>query len=473
MKVTLSRAIMNKLDFKLFSALIVLAFVIFFAQTRDFGLMFDGLTYSAYSKHMLTTGDWNTLHYGAREYTSTHGIPPLALWIQALIYKTFGSAEYISRIFPATCALLSTAVLFIFTRLRFGLTAAFWASITLITSTRFIKWGTNFYLDGIAGFFIFSGFTLWLWTLSEKNHKKIRDFSFSCLAGILLTAGFMTKGAVAFPFAIAFFITLIFYFSQRSLALFVFLLVGITLPFALWAYLGEGVFYLKSYFMTSPWGRGQTLCFHPWENLYNVWIPWWPIFALSLIYTFKQLLKKDWVLPLMGAAALSLPMALTLNYHYFEHYLTGFYPFAAVLVGVQISSWIKNNYVEKYFKFTFGLSFILAVLLATIAPNVNKQKDYPAMLWVREFKTMPASELDKIKLIIFSKDSAEHWLNLAALLSRTDWQAIGNFNSQEAAIEGSILIVKKGEVPHSSWEKIPQLYVEGFEFYGPKGTFQF
>lgn len=463
---------MDKQDSKLFGSIALLAFVIFFAQTRDFGLMFDGLSYSAYAKHMLMTGDWNVLHYGARDYTSTQAIPPLALWIQALIYKTFGSAEYVSRIFPATCALLSVCGVYIFTRLRFGLTAAFWASIALITSTRFIKWGTNFYLDGIAGFFIFTGYLFWLWTLSEKNQKKFRDYFFSLIAGSFLTFGFMTKGFIAFPFAIAFLLSFIFYFSIRSISLFVFLLVGIATPIIAWAILGDGITYIKNYMIGAPVARGQSFCFQAWENLYNVWLPWWPVFALSLVLALKKFIKRDWVLPLMGAAALSLPMALTINYHYFEHYLTGFYPFAAILVGVQISTWLKKDHYQKYFNFSFGAAVVIAVFLATIGPNVNKQKDYPAMVWLREFNTMPQSELNKIKLIAFTKDSAELWLNLAALLSRTDWQAIGNFSLEEAALENSILIVKKGEKPHPSWEIIPQLYAEGFEFYGPKGLFK-
>lgn len=462
---------MTKLDTRLFGALISLAFVIYFAQTRDFGLMFDGLSYSAYAKHILTTGDWNSLHYGARDYTTVYGIPPLAIWIQALIYKTFGSAEYISRVFPATCALLATAGVFIFTRLRFGLTAAFWASITLITSTRFIKWGTNFYLDGIAGFFIFTCFILWLWTLSEKNQKPIRDFIFSFVAGIFLAAGFMTKGAIVFPFSIAILLCLGFFINLRSLVLFIFFTLGAALPILLWFYFGEGLFYLKNYFASAYYGRGDTLCFQSWENIRNVWLPWWPIFVISLFTAFKKLLKKEWVLPLFAAAALSLPMALTVNYHYFEHYMTSFYPFASVLVGVQISTWIKKDFSEKYYQFAISICFIIAIVLATVAPNINKQKDYPAMVWLREIKTMPVSEQNKIKVVIFSKDSAELWLNLASLLSRTDWQAIGNFDVREAANDSALLIVKKGEMPDSSWEKIPQLYVEGYEFYGPKGTF--
>lgn len=435
--------------------------------------MFDGLSYTAYAKHILTTGDWKALHYDVRNYPLVYGIPPLAIWVQALIYKTFGFAESITRVFPATCALLSVAGAFIFTRLRFGLGAAFWTSIALITSTRFIKWGTNFYLDGIAGFFVFTSFIIWLWTLSEKNHRNLRDNSLAFISGLFLTASFMTKGFLAFPFAVAIGLAPFFYFGLRSFKLTIFLLLGTVLPILLWIYFGEGMVYLRHYFSEAPVSRGSVWCYDVWDNIKNVWLPWWPIFAFSYILVFKKLIKRDWLFPLMGAATLSLPMALTLNYHYFEHYSTSFYPFAAMMVGVQVSAWIKKDLSDKYLKFAFTLAVVIAVYLGTIAPNINKQKDYPAMLWLPEIRTMPVSEQKKIKTVIFSRNCAELWLNLAAILARTDWMAIGNFEMSEPAIESSLLIVKKGERPDSTWEKIPQLYVEGFEFYGPKGLFQF
>ena len=168
---------MKKIDFNLFGIITLLAFLIYFAQTRDFGLMFDGLTYSALAKHMLTTGDWSALHYSARQYVTAYYHPPLAIWIQALIYKTFGSAEYVSRIFPATCALLSTVGVFLFTRARLHMTAAFWASIGLIPSPAFSNWGPYFYLAVILGCFIFTSCFIWLLVILEISEINLRAYS--------------------------------------------------------------------------------------------------------------------------------------------------------------------------------------------------------------------------------------------------------------------------------------------------------
>ncbi len=458
---------MKKIDFKLFASLLLLAFVIYFAQTRDFGLMFDGLTYTTLAKNILRTGDWTTLHYDLRQYRDAYYHPPLAMWIQALIFKFFGSAEPTARIFPATCALLTTAGIFLFARARFGISAAFWATIALITSTRFIKWGTNFYLDGIAGFFNFTSFIIWMWVLTEtpQPEKKKRDSLIAIVAGFFMGLGLMSKGVVALPILVAIVLSLLFFFRVRNLALFGLFLVGSSLPILAWIQFAEGWHYLQMYFQTSAFGHSESLNFRPWKNIKDVWWPWWPVFAIALITALQKFFKREFLIPVLAAAALAMPSALTFSHFYYEHYMTPFFPFASLVVGIQISKWIKKDYAEKYFKFAFGTAVTLAVLLATIAPNVNKQKDIPSTLWIREFKTLPTTELNKLKMVVFTDESAEIWLNLATILGRTDWQAIGKFGLDEPAIRNTILVTKQGEVPHSSWKKVPYLYVEGNEFY--------
>ena len=456
---------MKKLDYKLFGVVLLLAFVLYFAQTRDFGLMFDGLTYSTLAKNILRTGDWKVLHYDARQYPDAYYHPPLAMWIQAIIYKFFGTAEYVSRIFPATCALLTTAGLFLFARARFGLTAAFWAAIALLSSTRFIKWGTNFYLDGIAGFFNFTSFILWIWVLTETGGKKRRDYLVALLAGMSLGLGFMTKGVVAFPILVAIILSLVFFIRIRSLALFGTFLLGSSLPLLAWIQFADGWHYLHMYFKTSAFGHSEELNLRPWKNIRDVWWPWWPIFVFGLLTALRRFLNRDFLIPVLAAAALAMPSALTFSMFYYEHYLTPFFAFASLLVGIQISLWIKKDYIEQYLKYTFGTAVTLAVVLATIAPNVNKQKDIPSMLWIRELKTLPIAEQAKINKVVFTEKSAEIWLNLATILARTNWQAIGHFGLNEVATKNTILVTQAGEIPHPSWKKVPYLYVEGNEFY--------
>ena len=144
-----------KTEKKAFLLILSFSILILFAQTRSFLLLVDCLTYTALAKNILRTGDWFTLHYSPEQYINFYQHPPLAIWLQALVFKCFGFSEAIARVLPATLGVLTVVAVFLFTRARFGLTQAFYASFVLLSSTRFVKWGSNFYLDGILVFFLF------------------------------------------------------------------------------------------------------------------------------------------------------------------------------------------------------------------------------------------------------------------------------------------------------------------------------
>jgi len=460
---------MRRAEIRLLSVTLLLGFLIFFAQTKTFGLMFDGLTYAALAKNILKTGDWKMLHYGLEQYSDFFYHPPLAMWMQALIFKIFGSEESIARILPGSCAILTTLGVFLFARARYGLTAAFFSAMALITSTRYIKWGTNFYLDGILGFFCFSSFALWIWLLTETNSaKKFRDYCLATCSGLLVGCAFMTKGIVAYPIIGASLIALLLLPRIKNLILFLFYAFGAVLPIFLWITYGSGSNYLHLYLSSNFSGA----LFHgfnwqPWQDLYHVWWPWWPVFIIATVGAMVKFFKGDKSAALILGGASAFLLAFSANPIFLENYLTPFYPFAATVIGIQFSSWIRKDYTEKYFRFTLGLTLILATLLATVAPDVNKQKDTPVTLWIREIKTLPSLELQKINTIVYSKDSAELWLTLATILGRTNWQAIGQFAVNRPAIKNTVLVVKNGETPDPSWKKEPRLYVDGYEFYIP------
>ena len=107
-----------------FFLFLVLGFLVFFAQTKDFKLLVDGLTYAALSKNILKTGDWKTLHYGLEQYSNFYQHPPLAMWIQALVYRVFGFSEAISRYFPSLCALGTLLCVFSYVKKKVGVSGA-------------------------------------------------------------------------------------------------------------------------------------------------------------------------------------------------------------------------------------------------------------------------------------------------------------------------------------------------------------
>lgn len=445
-----------KKENSVFFLFVFLGILIFFAQTKDFKLLFDGLTYAALAKNILKTGDWKTLHYSVESYANFYQHPPLAIWIQAIFYRAFGFSEAISRIFPSLCALGTLISVFSFTKSRAGISAAYFSALTLLTSTRFVKWGTNFYLDGIFAFFCFVGFSLWLKALKKETSATTLSF----FSGLLLSLAFMTKGVIiAGPLAVVLG-SLILFPSFLNLKKIFILILGLMVPTGLWIAFAGGQDYLIHYLHESVLGRSsfQGLSPHPWRNIFLLWWPWWPIAFWSL----KNLNREKLLIAL---AAFSFPIGFTLTSGgYLEHYLTPFYPFAAVLVGIQISVWIPSLN-EKWIERSWGVAILASLYLATVSPSVNPMKNTPVQEWIRELELLPPDTKVSVHQVVFTEESADIWYGLANILGKTEWQAIGKFKPSRLPSSNTILITKAGEQPDPAWQIAPCLQVRGYHFY--------
>lgn len=481
---------------RIFWLMITAAFLIFFAHTRSFLLLFDGLTYTALAKNILRTGDWKTLHYGLEQYPDFYQHPPLAIWMQAVVMKCLGTAEWVTRILPSLAGVLTVGAVFKFTEKKMGLTAAFWAALCLLTSTRFIKWGSNFYLDGIFGFFCFASFSLWILAIrtstqevnlagkiTHPENREILDrrpfdlwqhskhgFWLSVLAGFFLSCAFMTKGviasAVAAGMCISFFFSLYFPLRIRLLVCCAGALFGTIFPLVFWFKYGEGAFYLEQYFLSSVRDRvGIQFILGPWENIWKIWWPWWPVLLVSVIAVIREFRIRNFTPAIVLVVAILFPIGFSLGSSYLEHYLTPFYPFAAVVVGFQISRVRFFHLNENSVKVLGFAVSIIAVFLATVSPDVNAQKSTPAMSWIQEVRTLPLDQQSEIKNVLFTEKSGDLWISLATILGRTEWQSIGAFSSVRVALPRSILIAKAGESVAQSWKPVSCLYTPGVNYY--------
>ncbi len=442
-----------------FFLFLVLGFLVFFAQTKDFKLLMDGLTYAALSKNILKTGDWKTLHYGVEQYANFYQHPPLAMWIQALVYKVFGFSEAISRYFPSFCALGTLLCVFSYVKKRYSEAGAFFAALTLLSSTRYVKWATNFYLDGIFVFFCFAGFLLWMKNL---NAEKKNNFA-SIAAGILFAFAFMTKGILIFGPLCVVAGSLVLYRDLKNLKQLLLFLTGAAIPLVLWVAFAGGDIYLDRYFHDSVFtrvGGASGLSPHPWRNIFLLWWPWWPVF----LFTLLKIIPFDREKALFALAALSFPVGFTFNGTYMEHYLTPFYPFAAVVVGIQFSKWVPVI-SERWMTRMWILAGVVGVYLATVSPSVNQMKETPVREWVNQLEHLPKESKKEIEQIVFTNKSADIWYGMANILGKTDWQAIGDFALNRPATGHSILITSDTETPDSAWQIAPCLQVRGFHFY--------
>jgi 4-amino-4-deoxy-L-arabinose transferase-like glycosyltransferase len=467
---------------RIYGLVLIAAFLIFFAQTRSFMLLFDGLTYAALAKNILRTGDWKTLHYGLEQYANFYQHPPLAIWMQAAVMSVLGTAEWVTRIVPSFCGVLTVGFVFKFTEKKLGLSAAFWASIVLLTSTRFIKWGSNFYLDGILAFFCFGAFAFWMLSIRTSPHElnlaghtsHLKDdeanhaygLGTAFLSGLFLSCAFMTKGVVAFGVAAVMAMSLLFSFQKRTFLCVLMAGVGAILPLFLWFKLGDGYLYLQQYLNVSVSGRvGADFNLGPWNNIWKIWWPWWPVLIVAAVSAVKEARTKNFTPLLILSAAMVFPIGFSLGSSYLEHYLTPFYPFAAVMIGYQLSK-VRFFHINENAVKSFGwLVAITAIFLATVSPDVNAQKETPVMKWIQAIHTLPESTQNEIKIVVFTEKTGDLWLSLATILGRTPWQSIGAFSPVRAPLAKSVLISKRDEAVASGWKPVDCIFSEGVRFY--------
>jgi 4-amino-4-deoxy-L-arabinose transferase-like glycosyltransferase len=463
---------LTPIERKAFYLVIGFSFLIFFAQTRSFKLLFDGLTYVALAKNILKSGDWSVLHYGSDGYGNFYQHPPLAIWLQALVFKIIGFSEPVSRIIGSLTAVFSVAAVFLFSRKVFGLSAAIWSSVVLFTSTRFIKWASNFYLDGIMAFFLVSGFFLWLLAIRDNSESTPSDYLKSFISGTLFSLGFMTKGVVAFSVLPISILGLILFRSGRNLNKFIFLLIGISSPLLVWFIFFDGWVFLQNYLKISVSGRTQfdQVRLDPWNNL-KLWFPWAMFFVFCLFRRIKSVLSNgvqslDKLLFLILVIALSYPIAFSSGKQFLEHYLTPFYPFGAILAGYEISNYpFFKKVTDRGIMRGFSLLLFLSLLIATVAPSFHVVDDKGPALWLNEINRLDRNERSLIKNIAFTKLSSDIWFGMAVIRGKSDFETLSEFDPSQPSMNDTLLFTAVGEVPHVSWMPANCIYVPGFRAY--------
>jgi|GEM_PF-4001582 len=449
-----------------------MSILVFFAQTWGFHLLFDGLTYSVLARNILSSGDWLHLHYGLEQYPEFFQHPPLAIWIQAILYKFIGHSEPASRLLPASLAVLSVVLVFEYLRRRAGLAAGVFASVVLVSSTRFVKWGSNFYLDGILSFFGLAAALLLSEGFEFRNRNPQRAMILMFLAGVSIACAFMVKGIAALPALGACGVVLLFHVDRKIFLPVFAVLMGAVFPLFLWCGLGNGREYIEKYLEVSARGRTDFNQFsiHPWRNLYLIWLPWFPVFAWGLLSGLRRFFQGDRLgreRVMWGFCALLVPLAYSFGVVYMEHYLTPFYPLAAISCGLTLAHWMPlvRERAERWMWVGLGVG---SIFLATLAPDVNFQKLQPADRWLLQVRNLKPGAQKRVRQIAFTSSSGELWLNLAILLGRSDSQAIGAFDPARSTIPGTLLVATPDEVPSVDWVELPCLRIPDFKFYSSR-----
>ncbi len=174
------------------------------------GMFTDGMLYSTVASNLAGgKGTFWHLYNSETLYPGFYEQPPLYFWILASLYKIFGDSIFVERFYDAFMLFLTaflihknwqTVVSEELKKLSF-VPVFFWITIPVV----FWAYSNNMLEITVSVFVLSATFFIFKYYFSLSNKQHL------LLAGLFLTAGFLTKGFVAlFPLAIPFFYYLIF-----------------------------------------------------------------------------------------------------------------------------------------------------------------------------------------------------------------------------------------------------------------------
>ena len=162
------------------------------------GMFFDGVTYASISCNMAEGQGtfWNP-HYTQTLYPEFRQHPPLALGLEALVFKAFGDHLWVEKVYSVLMFLLSGLLIALIWKrttnnLRWAwLPLLFWLTMPLVTWS-----ATNNLLENTMSVFVL--LSVYLMIVSYQRNHKFWLF----LAGGALFAAFLSKGFTGlFPLA--------------------------------------------------------------------------------------------------------------------------------------------------------------------------------------------------------------------------------------------------------------------------------
>lgn len=405
--------------------LLILWALVFLGHSWEAGLKMDAMTYASVAKKILVTGDWKTLHYTDSAYADFYQHPPLVFWLQALVFKALGVSEMATRVIPALAGLGTLAGILIWGTIAGSPWLGFFGCLVLLTSIRYVKFASDFFLDGPLAFFLVWGSLFVIQAVRARASG--RALAYGAGFGLCLAAAFMTKGMVALSLPLAGVIWLAFgrkppglvggWLGRALGAGSLGTLIAVACV-GLWVWIGGGDAFLREYWAQSVSGRlSGDSHFKPLMALLKTYWPWLPLFALGLIGNFRSF-----------AAIHSLVILGAFCYigHYLDHYLVPFYPMAALVSASSIAGWLESRprAQERLLRFSFGAAVVLAVVLATLPVRLHSVRGEP----LRSLLLSSRVVCQEPREYWITSKAQERWMALAVTLWTT--------SSEARAVEG-------------------------------------
>jgi 4-amino-4-deoxy-L-arabinose transferase-like glycosyltransferase len=372
--------------------LIILAAMLFLFKLGSFSL-YDAAetTYGEFTKGILRTGDWLTLHYNGQIIFDK---PPLYYWLAAGLSLIFGLNEWVLRIWATLAGVLTVVTTYYLGKELYNERTGFFSGLISLTAFQFLIQSRIAELDIVLTLFMMLGLLLWLkWYKTEKR-------TFIILAYCPLALGMLIKGLLAV--ALPGFAVLLFLFFRKELNKIkamaplwgILIIAVIGLPWYILEYLRHGQIFLDfalgflflSRFQgvvsghTGPWFYyflALTLGFAPWSHFIPLSL-WRSIKQLTTNYKLQNNSAELLILCFVIPAFIVFSIAKTK----IPNYILPLYPFLAMMVGKLWADFLDDNSTFKSMLISHLCLAVVVILVFIAAVIAGSQYTglYQAML---------------------------------------------------------------------------------------------
>lgn len=186
---------MQKQNIRPFFYCLIALFLIVTSQALFADTMFvDGLIYATIAKNLAEgKGTFWNLHFTKTFMPEFHEHPPLAMGLESLYFKFFGTSRFVEKFYSlSTCFLVVFGIMKIWIQLGFQRSTR-WSPIFFWMFVPVIFWSCNNNLLENT-LVVFTTFSVYYAIKSSVQ----RPYYYLIIAGMMLSFGFLTKGFVAF-----------------------------------------------------------------------------------------------------------------------------------------------------------------------------------------------------------------------------------------------------------------------------------
>jgi 4-amino-4-deoxy-L-arabinose transferase-like glycosyltransferase len=347
------------------------------------GMFMDGLLYAAVSENMANgSGSFWSPHLSDSLMSSFYEHPPLALGLQSIWFKLFGSSFLIERLYSLfTWVLIGYLIVLIWEQITKDKKSG-WIPLLLLTTIEVVTWSAaNNMLENTMTIFVCLAVYSYL---KNKNKDQIK---WMVIAGISISLGFLTKGFFClYLWSIPFFAWCFKYKTNfKKMTIESFTLVGSTLlPIALLYFLVPAAqINLTNYINHQVLGSIESVQTVDsrfailGEFIRNAAIP---VGILLLVIFISK--RKKWtrtpgdldhkrIVYVFSAVIVSgiIPIMISLKQRGF--YIITVYPIFAIVIGLVLYPYIKSKWTKielspSKFKIVKAITILIAIASVTI-----------------------------------------------------------------------------------------------------------